>query len=305
MNEEEAFLQAMLQDPNDLVLRMVFADWLEERGAPRGELLRLTHTLTQSVDLPHRRQSETRLQELLAQGMQPIGPFCNNILQMRFAWIPAGTFLMGSPTSERDRFDNEVQHDVRLTKGFWLGVHPVTQAQYQALIGDNPSQHKGPQLPVDTVSWEDAIAFCNLLNVIDKKKYRLPTEAEWEYACRAGTTTPYHFGDSWGKLTKYAWYRDNSSKTTRSVGQLSPNAWGLYDMHGNIYEWCQDWFSWFGPSTAEPAVDPVGPGSGYYRVLRGGSFESNRCAVRSALRYRYAPSCRFPDTGFRVCSDAD
>src|ERR1051326_8315661 len=137
-NEEAAFLQAMLADPHDLALRLVFADWLEERGDPRGELLRLTHTLTQAIDVPQRAQLESRMQALVHEGVPPIGPFWTNSVGMLFAWIPPGTFLMGSPPHEKDRFDNEAQHRVILTKGFFLGIHPVTKAQWQAITGQYP-----------------------------------------------------------------------------------------------------------------------------------------------------------------------
>src|ERR1043165_1064494 len=137
-NEETAFLKAMLADPHDLALRLVFADWLEERGDLRGELLRLTHTLTQAIEVPQRAEKEARMQALLCDGVQPVGPYWTNELGMRFAWVPAGTFLMGSPEQEEERGDDETQHQVTLTRGFWLGVYPVTQEEWQKVMGDNP-----------------------------------------------------------------------------------------------------------------------------------------------------------------------
>ncbi len=160
---------------------------------------------------------------------------------MKLRLIPAGEFTMGSPGTESDRRADETQHRVTLTKPFYLGVTEVTQEQYQKVMGSNPSGFKGPQNPVEQVSWNDAVAFCRKLSELPSEKsggyvYRLPTEAEWEYACRAGTTTTYSFGDSESELGAYAWYIDNSGRTTHPVGGKRPNACGLYGMHGNVFE---------------------------------------------------------------------
>jgi formylglycine-generating enzyme required for sulfatase activity len=177
-----------------------------------------------------------------------------NPLGMKLNLIPPGEFAMGSPKSEPGRWDDETQHLVKITKPFYLSAHEVTQAQYEQVMGKNPSYFsvsgngKGrvsgdtSQLPVERVSWNDAVEFCRKLSDEEGVEYRLPTEAEWEYACRAGTTTAYSFGNDVAQLGEYAWYADNSENTSHAVGEKKPNAWGLYDMHGNVWEWCQDWF---------------------------------------------------------------
>ena len=170
-----------------------------------------------------------------------------NSIGMKLRLIPAGEFMMGSPGTESDRSNNETQHRVSITKPFYLGVTEVTQEQYQKVMGTNPSQFKGPQNPVERVSWAEAVEFCGKLSAMPAEKtaghvYRLPTEAEWEYACRSGTTTAYGFGDDASRLGDYGWFRSNSDSGTHPVGEKKPNAWGLYDMHGGVYEWCQDWY---------------------------------------------------------------
>ncbi|MGZ0173968.1 MAG: formylglycine-generating enzyme family protein [Planctomycetales bacterium] len=214
---------------------------------------------------------------------------------MRFVPIPPRTFTMG---------EGEEAHQVTLTKGFDLGQHEVTQEQYEAVIGTNPSQFKGPQNPVETVSWDDAVAFCRKLSELPAEKsagyvYRLPTEAEWEYACRAGTKTTYSFGDSDSELGDYGWYDKNSGKTTHPVGGKKPNAWGLYDMHGNVFEWCQDWH---GDYRSGSVTDPTGSSSGSYRVIRGGCwyFPFPARFARSANRSWFSPGNRGFHVGFRV-----
>src|SRR5262245_42703089 len=196
MQDEAAFLRAMQEHPEDDSLRLVFADWLEERGDPRDELIRLLHKLTQSVDVPDRSKFEDRLRGLLASGVQPAGPFRTDSVGMKFAWIPAGTFLMGRPDSEGRSLQDKPQHKVTLTGGFYLAIYPVTQACWQAVMGNNPSQTKSKKRPVEQVSWHDCQRFLRELSKRDGYAYRLPTEAEWEYACRAGTTTAFSFGET-------------------------------------------------------------------------------------------------------------
>ncbi|MBR4171223.1 MAG: SUMF1/EgtB/PvdO family nonheme iron enzyme [Kiritimatiellae bacterium] len=218
--------------------------------------------------------------------------------EMRFRWCPAGTFTMGSPTSEDGRYDNETQHRVTLTRGFWMGEAPVTQEQWESVMGNNPSNFKGANLPVEQVSWNDCQEFIKKVNSALDCGARLPTEAEWEYACRAGTTGAY--GGS-GNLDEMGWYDGNSGDKTHPVGQKKPNAWGLCDMHGNVWEWCSDWF---GDYPSGSVTDPTGPSSGSYLVLRGGSWRSVAWGCRSAYRYGYDPDGRFNSIGLRLLCSA-
>jgi formylglycine-generating enzyme required for sulfatase activity len=229
-----------------------------------------------------------------------------NSIGMKFVWIAPGHFMMGSPATETGRGDDEIAHKVTLG-GFYLGVHTVTQEKWQTVMGNNPSELTGDKnLPVDSVSWQDALAFVRKLETRDKKRYRLPTEAEWEYACRAGTTTPFHFGETLSAAQ--ANYNGNftygngkpgiSREKTVPVGALPPNAWGLHEMHGNLWQWCQDWH---GGYQAGQVIDPQGPKTGKNRILRGGSWGSHPVFCRSANRNFSAPDARTEFYGFRVC----
>ena len=250
-----------------------------------------------------------------------------NSIGMKLVLIPAGKFLMGSPKDEKDRRDDEEQHEVSITKPFYLGVYVVTQAEYEKVMGNNPSYFstKGAgkdkvkdmdtgQFPVETVSWDDAVAFCKKLSELPEEKkagrvYRLPTEAEWEYACRAGTKTPFHYGDSLS--SKQANFDGNFPYgggdkgpclvRTAKVGTYAPNAFGLYDMHGNVWEWCQDWYDadYYKNS---PKEDPPGPAQASGRVVRGGSWGISGRRCRSAFRGGDGPGIRFDDLGFRVAA---
>ena len=226
-------------------------------------------------------------------------------------WIEPGTFTMGSPSDELGRFDSEVQHEVTLTQGYWMGKFEVTQVQYEAVMGTNPSNWKGADLPVEQVTWYDAKEFCAKLTASEKAagrlpegyEYTLPTEAQWEYACRAGTTTALNSGkdlsDYWEcpEMDEVGWYGDNSDDKTHPVGQKKPNAWGLYDMHGNVREWCLDWYGVY-PTSA--VTDPTGPVTGEKRVIRGGSWRHGANLCRSAARDYYGPSDYYFNRGFRV-----
>jgi formylglycine-generating enzyme required for sulfatase activity len=181
-----------------------------------------------------------------------------------------------------------------------VGKYEVTQGEWDAVMGNNPSKFKGRSNPVERVSWNNVQTFIERLNRKEgTSKYRLPTEAEWEYAARAGTTSTYFFGNDADSLGPYAWYYDNSGKTTHPVGQKQPNPWGLYDMHGNVWEWAQDWYdkSHYAKS---PASDPRGPSGGSSRVLRGGSWIVSARFLRSAIRFHYSPEFRYEDYGFRL-----
>jgi formylglycine-generating enzyme required for sulfatase activity len=217
-----------------------------------------------------------------------------NSLGMQFKLLPGGTFTMGE--------GNETPHQVTLTNAFELGVYEVTQEQYEAVMGTTPSKFTGGQNPVEQVSWDDAVEFCRNLSAMPAEKkagyvYRLPTEAEWEYACRAGTPTTYSFGDSDSELGDYAWYRENSGDTAHPVGGKKPNAWGLYDMHGNVFEWCQDRH---GDYPSGFVTDPTGAASGLDRVCRGGSWFRSGTNCRSADRSWSTPDGRDDNLGFRV-----
>ncbi len=218
-------------------------------------------------------------------------------LEMR--WIPSGSFLMGSPTSEVDRFDNEVQHRVTLTQGFWMLETEVTQEMWESLMDFNPSWYKDSKRPVEYVTWYEVLEFITKLNSKGIGTFRLPTEAEWEYACRAGSEGAYCFGDSVTMLSKYAWYNwGQDEKQTRPVGVQQANAWGLYDMHGNVLEYCQDWYEEEYPLGSQ--TDPRGPAKGYERVLRGGSFRDGAMNCRSAFRDDNISDVRWDDIGFRL-----
>jgi len=238
-----------------------------------------------------------RLEAVVAERSEP--KFTNN-LGMEFVYIQPGRFTMGSPSNESGRDNDERQHQVTLTKGFYMQTTEVTQGQWQRVMGSNPSWFKncGDDCPVEEVSWNDAQDFIRRLNQREgTDKYRLPTEAEWEYAARAGSTTRFCFGNDNGQLGQYAWYDNNSGSKPHSVAQKKPNAWGLYDMHGNVWEWVQDWY---GNYPSGSVTDPTGPSSGSSRVFRGGSWNAGAGDCRSAYRYRSTPGGRSNYLGFRL-----
>ena len=249
-----------------------------------------------------------------AQEKDPPKDFTNS-LGMKFVWIPPGSFMMGSPTEEKDRIANETQHKVTLTRGFYMGVYPVTQEQWQEVMGYNPSEFRGEKnLPVEDVSWFDCQEFIKKLRKKDNKYYRLPSEAEWEYSCRAGTKTPFYFGETIspdqanynGDFTYGNGKKGGNRKKTTPVGSFPANAWGLHDMHGNVWEWVQDFY---GAYPREDVVDPKGPekgekggGRGGFRVQRGGAWFELPQQCRSAYRRYHDPShSRHGMYCFRVC----
>ena len=262
-----------------------------------------------------------------ATGPEEISLDLGNGVTMRLVLIPDGKFMMGSPDSEPDRNENEgPQHEVTISKPFYMGVHEVTQEQYRQVMGTNPSAFKGATNPVETVSWDDAMAFCRKLSEKTGRKVTLPTEARWEYACRAGTATVFHTGDdlrpgqanadlspsnpgTWERVTD--WVRKllgtkakAASRGPMPVGSSTPNAFGLYDMHGNVWEWCADRYGENYYANSPPA-DPQGPTGGGVRVLRGGCWHNYPRDCRSGTRNCAAPDARNDVIGFRVAADVE
>ena len=249
---------------------------------------------------------------------------------MKFVLIPAGSFTMGSPSSETNRDGDEgPQHQVTLTQDFYLGKYEVTQGEWESVMGSNPSRFKncGKNCPVEQVSWSDITQVGGFLDKLNQARvgcdisglptdstryrpdnvpagcYRLPTEAEWEYSARAGTTTMFSYGDdsSYSELGNYGWYGDNSSSQTHTVGGKSPNPWGLYDMHGNVWEWGYDWYG-SNEYNNGSQTDPSGTPSGSIRVKRGGSWGNGARGLRSAIRGDCGPGYRYGGLGFRLLS---
>ncbi|MDI6797913.1 MAG: formylglycine-generating enzyme family protein [Desulfatibacillaceae bacterium] len=247
-------------------------------------------------------------------------PSFTNPLGMEFAYIPPGTFTQGSPKEEPGRIEGEDLHQTTLTKGFYMMTTPVTQRHWEQLMGTYPSFFSacGLECPVENISWHDKQDFIRALNTIDPtRRYRLPTEAQWEYAARAGTTTAFHFGDCittdqvnydgrYPLREKRNYFFVNVCpigefrQTTTQVKSFPPNAFGLYDMHGNVMEACQDWYEEY---TSDPVVDPQGPEMGLRRVYRGGAWNSDGKLVRSASRGRYMPEQWSPQRGFRLVAE--
>ena len=309
---------------------LVFADWLEERGDPRVELIRLRELLLIehiqseekiSEERPKWSQSvfntitsmfrkpmvqpgvgralwEPRMQKLIHQGVQPVVATWENSIGMKFCWCPPGTFLMGNLKNEVDGCEIEDQVEVTLTQGFWLRKYEVTQGEWEKVIGTKPWSGKlysreGATFAASYVSWEDAVAYCQQLTEQERSagrlpegwECRLPTEAQWEYSCRAGTTTAYCFGNDVAGLGEYAWYSEltllKGENFPHEVGQKRCNAWGLHDMHGNVAEWCQDWLT---PKLAG-GTDPTGATTGSGRVLRGRHLLDYGGTCQSAYRF--------------------
>lgn len=231
-----------------------------------------------------------------------------NSIGMEFVYIPPGQFTMGSPDAEAKRGRDETIRQVTFTRGFLISAVPVTQQHWLMIMGTRPSKFQSDNHPIEQVSWDDAAHFARMLSDAERHSYRLPMEAEWEFACRAGSTTPFSWGHSISTLHanydgNFA-YSSNPSgiyrMTTTPVKTFSPNEWGLYDMHGNVWEWCYDWY---GSLDSAPAVDPKGTATGRARVVRGGSWHDYPHNCRSAARHKFAPIYRNQFTGFRVCVD--
>lgn len=227
-----------------------------------------------------------------------------NSVGMKMVLLPAGTFMMGSPSTEKDRDSDEVQHRVTLTKDFYIGTTEVTQSQWESVMATTPWKgqvfgKEGSNFAATYVSWEDAVEFCKRLSAKEGNTYRLPTEAEWEYACRGGTASAYCFGDAVASLKDYAWYDENAGLYAHEVGSKRANAFGLYDMHGNVYEWCSDWKADYLTGNVS---DPLGPSEGSGRVIRGGSWYYDAGFCRSADRNSGTPDYRDSNLGFRVAA---
>jgi formylglycine-generating enzyme required for sulfatase activity len=245
-----------------------------------------------------------------------------NSIGIKLVLVPPGEFQMGSPESEPSRDDDETQHRVRITKPYYLGMYEVTQAEYERVMGANPSNDKTvagqntSRFPVERVSWEEAVEFCRKLSAMSAEQsagrvYRLPTEAEWEFACRAGTVTPFHFGSQlngreancdgnypYGTTTKGTYLQRPTT-----VGSYASNGFGLFDMHGNVREWCSDWYD-SGYYANSPTDDPTGLTSGSLRVDRGGGWDGDARDCRSAYRYSSSPDSRYDNLGFRLASSS-
>lgn len=240
-----------------------------------------------------------------AQELPPHELEVKNSLGMRLSYIPAGRFLMGSPPQERGRQDREIQHEVELSRPFYIGAHEVTQAEYDALVPRDKVDQDKAQHPAVGIAWADAVRFCELLSQREStaaapRQYRLPTEAEWEFACRAGSDGLWSFGNDAKLLSDYAWHLTRKSEVhAQAVGQKEANAWGLHDTHGNVWEWCSDWYAEdYGRHS--PPRDPRGPAEGLSKVIRGGCYLSVPAHTRSATRFHDPPQVKEPDLGFRV-----
>jgi formylglycine-generating enzyme required for sulfatase activity len=279
-----------LLEAGDLTTWPDLARDLERRADAESaaKALGLLHTqghATEAAQWLARVTDAPELQSLRAQVLAqsdgwPVGrlrALTQDLLSGTYRLIPAGSFVMGSPADEESRGDDEAQHHVELTRPFLLKTTPVTQAQWLTLRSDNPARFQGDlRRPVERVSWAEAAWFCMDLSTQTGGVYRLPTEAQWEYACRAGTTTARY-----GDLGAIAWHSESAHESTQAVAQKQPNGWGLYDMLGNVWEWCRDWYD---DSPPEPQRDPTGPTRGHARVLRGGAWYSDAQYCRAAQR---------------------
>jgi uncharacterized protein (TIGR02996 family) len=332
---EEELLAGIAAHPDEGDRWLVLADWLEDQSDPRAELVRLRwqyHYQPDHAEFEARRQ---RLVTLQGSALAPVIPTITNSLGMSLALIPPGAFWMGSPAEESDHRPDELLHQVTLTQPFFLGIHPVTVGDFRRFVtatdykteaerGDGakgynsgswvqtsgrnwrtPRFAQRPRNPVVCVSWNDAQKMIRWLNKQEAKTglvYSLPTEAQWEYACRAGTQTAYFWGDEHTPVGEYAWYKDNAKLRTRPVAEKKPNAWGLYDMAGQVWEYCHDSYAEYpeGPAVDPPGADASTPRA--RRVQRGGSWFVYASYCRAAHRAHDAQNSRDTHSGFRLAA---
>ena len=323
-------LRVARSQPKDPLPRQILAAWLRDNAVATGdedscdlsEALQKSFTTDQLVLLPP--EIAQRLHPFVGalQGwfhgvqdnsdevarlwlLEPNSMELASGVWMELQRIPAGTFLMGTPKAEKKRDKDETRHEVTLTQPFLIGKYPVTQAQWEAVMGSNPSDFQGDNLPVENVSWDDAQSFCVKVHEKTGHTVCLPTDAQWEYSCRAGTSTPFHFGQELngtqancdGNYPYGTTQKGPYLGKTSPVGSYPANAWGLYDMHGNVWEWCQDWY---GDYPKQSVTDPRGPEVGSICVIRGRSWYYEAAYCRSASRNGLVPSYRFSCNGFRL-----
>lgn len=317
-DDDMAKLARLTEQAHDAETKLKVAnDWFEnEHDFPvaRTKALEMYKALLPELKGLDKMRVEKQLASIKRElGPRKIGDTWENSSGMSFAYIPAGQFVMGSPRGETGREEDEEAFRVRITEPFLLQTTEVTQDQWIKVMGMNPSRHSGNgKNPVDNVSWSDAVTFCKKLSALDGKQYRLPTEAEWEYACRAGTRTAYQWGNQWqlgvcnaenatgtpedGNVQNFR-QRGFPVNSTMPVASFAANAWGLYDMHGNLWEWCYDWY---GPYPGRSTTNPQGPNGGEFRVHRGGSWVDFPRRCRSAERDRNTIDFKQHNVGFRV-----
>ncbi|MFQ3593441.1 MAG: SUMF1/EgtB/PvdO family nonheme iron enzyme [Gemmataceae bacterium] len=296
---EETLLTALLNDPADLVGWFALADWHEENDRLReAEFLRIQISLSGQLDAPDRSEKESRQCQLLAEGLVPPTPsyelWLRRGLSMRFQLLPPGEFWMGSDDNPSARGQEGPRHKVSLSRPFLLAATPVTQSQWYAVMRTRPAMFRGSNRPVERVNWDDAVEFCQTLSRRTGLKFRLPTEAEWEFACRAGISAAYYHGQK-DQVEAIAWF---GHRTTQAVGKLRPNGWGLYDMLGNVWEWTADAFRNY-PRRGLPRRNPHNCRRSSYRVARGGSYSNPENCCRSAARICFAAGGRNDFIGFR------
>ena len=281
------------------ILDKLIVQALRKRYQSSSEVLALLTGRSKTIITPSKIEAEKKLEV-----STPVSPktqpknadFSVDLgegVTLDLVYIPGGTFRMGSLES----YDEQPIHQVKVP-GFWMGKYPVTQEQWLRIMGNNPSEFKGDKRPVERVSWNDAVKFCQQLSQKTGKKFRLPSEAEWEYACRAGSTTKYCFEDDQSKFKNYAWYDNNSNNQTQPVGKKKPNAWGLYDLHGNVWEWCAD--NWHNNYQGAPSDGSIWSSGSKYFILRRGSWNSYSYYCRSAYRNSSPRDNRINNYGFRV-----